>query len=374
MHRALAGELQRRIPLAAPDTGPCGLRQPAFPVIDPQSAVRLIELTLCPKGIDLLAMADNATRKSGFGELLASGEPVLIDGGFATQCEAMGCNIDGELWSAKLLRDDPDSIVRAHRAYLDAGARIIATASYQASRQGFLAAGLPEAEADALMLASVKLASLARDQFLQDNPDAPWPLIAASMGPYGAILHDGSEYTGAYDVTPETLRAFHQQRLAVFQQSDADLLALETIPNRAEAAVLSELLRGAQKPAWVSFSCRDHSHLADGTAIVDVLCLFRDHPTVLAVGVNCVEPRLVVPLIGELKKAVPDKPIVVYPNSGETYLAEDNSWHGTATALQCERAVMEWIDAGATLVGGCCRTGPDQIAAMRESLAARHTG
>jgi homocysteine S-methyltransferase len=306
-----------------------------------------------------------------FAILLATGKPVLIDGGFATQCEAMGCNIDGDLWSARLLREDPGAIVRAHRAFLDAGARIIATASYQASREGFAAVGMSASEADALMLASVALAIQARDEFLRDNPGAPRPLVAASMGPYGAILHDGSEYTGAYRVSRESLREFHQQRLAVFAHSAADLLALETIPNGAEAAVLGELLSESPKPAWMSFSCRDDKHLADGTTLADVVHPLGNHPTLLALGVNCVAPDLVVPLIGELRSIAPDKPIVVYPNSGEVYQPADNSWHGTATPVQCERAVMAWLEAGATLVGGCCRIGPQQIAAMAASIAGR---
>lgn len=308
--------------------------------------------------------------RSDFGALLASGAPVLIDGGLATQCEAMGCNIDGALWSAKLLRDDPESIVQAHRAYLNAGARIIATASYQASRQGFATVGVSPQESDQMILTSVALAVRARNEFLHDNPDAARPLVAASMGPYGAVLHDGSEYTGAYSLPTWSLRKFHQQRLAVFARSEADLLAFETIPNRDETMVICDLLRNSPKPAWVSFSCRDAQHLADGTALYELARPLRDHPALLAVGANCVSPELVVPLIGQLKKVAPGKRIVVYPNSGEHYCAEDNSWHGTETPLQCERAAREWIAAGATLVGGCCRIGPPQIAAMAASLSA----
>ncbi len=313
-------------------------------------------------------MSNTDINRSDFGALLAAGAPVLIDGGLATQCEAMGCNIDGALWSARLLRDDPGGIIKAHRSYLNAGARIIATASYQASRQGFAAVGMSAEEADQTMLASVSLAVRARAEFLDENPCAPRPLIAASMGPYGAILHDGSEYTGAYDLSAELLRDFHQQRLSIFEHSDADLLAFETIPNRAETAVICELLSNSPKPAWISFSCRDALHLADGTLLSDLGHSLQDHPSILAIGSNCVAPDLVVPLIRQLKRVAPGKPIVVYPNSGELYCAEDNSWQGTATPVQCERAVTTWVEAGASLVGGCCRIGPKQIAAMAASL------
>jgi homocysteine S-methyltransferase len=301
--------------------------------------------------------------------MLAAGRPILIDGGLATQCEAMGCNIDGDLWSAVLLQTNPRAIVDASRAYLDAGAQIIATASYQASRKGFMATGLSADEADALIVSSVALAVQARDEFLRDNPGSDAPLIAASIGPYGATLHDGSEYTGNYDIGEDELREFHRSRLDLFDHTDADLLACETIPSFVEATVLAELLTTTSSPAWVSFTCRDAHRLSDGTPLADMAGLFRDHPKVLALGVNCVAPELVLPLIERLKAVAPDKAIIVYPNSGEVYRADDNTWSGTTTELQCHKSAQEWIDAGARLVGGCCRIGPAQIAAMRRCAA-----
>ena len=292
----------------------------------------------------------------------------MIDGGLATQCEAMGCNIDGKLWSGALLRDDPPAIVAANRAYLDAGARIVTTASYQASRYGFMLEGSTASEADHLIQSSVTLAGQARDDFMRDNPDAETPLIAASIGPFGAVLHDGSEYTGDYDISADELRQFHLERLELLDKSDIDLLACETIPSAVEAFVLCELLREAHNSSWISFSCRDATHLADGTPLAEAAGLFAEHPRVLAVGANCVPPDIVVPLITTLKKAVPEKSIVVYPNSGEAYRVEDNTWIGTASPLQCEHAADDWIAAGATIVGGCCRIGPEQIAAMAQSV------
>lgn len=310
-------------------------------------------------------MENSDTKKLDFAALLETGRPILIDGGLATQCEATGCNIDGDLWSAVLLQSNPRALVDAHRAYLDVGARIIATASYQASRSGFMATGLSAADADALITSSVALAAQARAEFLRANPGIEHiPLIAASIGPYGAVLHDGSEYTGQYGITVEELREFHRARLELLDNAEPDLLACETIPSGDEAHVLAELLAGAKHPAWVSFSCRDHEHLCDGTSLIDVAAQFREHPTVLAVGVNCVAPELVVPLIETIKRVVPDKAIVAYPNSGETYHSGEKTWSGTVTELQCERSAQYWIDAGATLVGGCCRIGPTQIAAM----------
>jgi homocysteine S-methyltransferase len=305
-----------------------------------------------------------------FATLLRRHERILIDGGLATQCEAMGCNIDGALWSAELLQSNPRAIVDAHRAYLDAGAEIIITASYQASRGGLMANGLSAEEADTLIVSSVSLAAQARSEFLADNPTAQRsPLIAASIGPYGAVLNDGSEYTGDYDLSAQQLRDFHQNRLELLDRSEADLLACETLPSFVEAQVLCELLNDATSPAWVSFSCRDDGHISDGTPITVAAQLFHNHPRVLAVGVNCTAPQFIPNLVKTIGVAVPDKAIVAYPNSGETYDAEDKSWSGTVTDMQCELSAQEWIDSGARLIGGCCRMGPAHIAAMAQTIA-----
>jgi len=308
--------------------------------------------------------------KQRFARRLANGRPIVIDGGLATQCEAMGCDISGELWSAKLLQSDPQAIVAVTRAFLDAGAEIIATASYQASRGGFMALGLSEEEADELIVTSVDLAAQARDEFLADNPQPQETiLIAASIGPYGAAQSDGSEYTGNYGVTALELEAFHADRLRLLDNTAADLLACETVPSYTEAEVLAELLRDARSPAWVSFSCRDDKCISDGTPIEAAVALLQDHPRVLALGVNCTPPQFMVPLIGRIRNAVPGKAIVVYPNSGETWQPFPmRKWTGTSTPTEWAVAARAWAEAGATLIGGCCRTGPEHIRAIANSL------
>lgn len=307
--------------------------------------------------------------KMAFAEALARQAPIVLDGGLATQLEAQGCDIANSLWSASLLTSDTRAIIDASRAYLDAGADCIATASYQASRAGFAQLGLSADEADRLMLLSVELAIRARDEFLVDNPVCErLPLIAASIGPYGAALHDGSEYSGEYDVGAGDLRAFHSERLQLFDTSNADVLACETIPSFVEANVIAELLRDCKTPAWMSFSCRDGRHINDGTPIEAAARLFRDHPVVLAVGINCTPPQYVRSLIGEVRKALPRVAVLAYPNSGETYNAATNSWTGTVSPLDCASAAAEWATAGAKLVGGCCRMGPEHIRAMAERL------
>jgi len=290
-----------------------------------------------------------------FESLLAGNTLTVIDGGLATQLEAQGCRIDNPLWSASMIESNPQAIVDAHRAFLDVGAEIIITASYQATEPNLVAR-------------SVELAIQARDEFSRDNStNERRPLIAGSVGPYGAAMSDGSEYTGDYSVGADELREFHRNRLEILDNSGADLLACETIPSFDEAEVLCKLLENARHPAWISFSCRDENSISDGTPIAKAAALFRDHPRVLAVGVNCTRPQFVIPLIGALREAIPNKAIVVYPNSGEDYDAGTKSWSGTVTALDWVSAARQWVDAGAVIIGGCCRTSPEHIRAIREA-------
>ena len=254
-----------------------------------------------------------------------------------------------------MIDSNPRAIVDAHRAFLDVGAEIIITASYQATEPDLVAR-------------SVELAIQARDEFTRDNPtEERTPLIAGSVGPYGAAMSDGSEYTGDYAIGANELRKFHRARLGILDNSDIDLLACETIPSFDEAEVLCKLLEDIRHPAWISFSCRDENNISDGTPIADAAALFRDHPRVLAIGVNCTRPQFVTPLIASLREAVSDKAVVVYPNSGEDYNASTKSWSGTVTALDWAGAARQWVAAGAVIIGGCCRTGPEHIRAIREA-------
>lgn len=312
---------------------------------------------------------ERAHPSTAFSKALERPSPLVLDGGLATQLEAQGHDLNSALWSAALLRSNPQAIALAHRAFLEAGAECIISASYQASRGGFMSLGLSAADADRLIASAVEIAIAARDAFLLEHPGTETaPLVAASIGPYGAVLHDGSEYRGGYGIGREALRDFHEPRLRLLDDCGADVLACETIPDRDEAEVLAELLETAKTPAWISFSCRDESSISDGTPIAEMAGRFRDHENVLAVGINCTAPQFVARLIGEVRPAVPGKAIVVYPNSGERYDARDNTWHGTVTPLDCAAAARQWQSAGATIIGGCCRMGPAHISAMSEAF------
>jgi homocysteine S-methyltransferase len=295
----------------------------------------------------------------------------IVDGGLATELEALGADLGDELWSARLLLDDPALIRRVHASYLWAGADCITTATYQATIPGFQSRGLTEREAVDLIRFSVQLALEERDAYWVSQPEEVRagrlsPLVAASVGPYAAYRADGSEYTGNYDLNESGLADFHRRRWHILAQSEADLLACETIPNFAEARALAGLL--AETPdrwAWFSFSCRDEAHLHDGTSIAECAAYLNKYDRVAAVGVNCTAPRFISGLINEIR-AVSDLPVIVYPNSGETYVVADHHWVGESDPSEFGTMSREWRKQGAACIGGCCRTTPAHIRQIRD--------
>ncbi|MCP3687992.1 MAG: homocysteine S-methyltransferase [Gammaproteobacteria bacterium] len=306
---------------------------------------------------------------SKFPNRLKQQKPILLDGGMGSELERRGFDVTSALWSAQLLVENPDAIKAVHLAYLHAGAECITTASYQASIPGFLSMGYSTEQAREFLLRSVDIARVACDEFILDNPHIDYrPMVAASIGPYGAYLADGGEYRGDYRVDSSQLHDFHQQRLLWLDDCNADVIACETIPDYEEAEVLAKLLAKARTPAWVSFSCRDGERISDGSLIRDAVALFEGQPGVAAVGVNCTAPQYLTSLIGEIQRAETNLAIVVYPNSGEDYDAVTRSWAGTETPLECAAAARTWSQAGANIIGGCCRMGPAHIAEIAKAL------
>lgn len=268
-----------------------------------------------------------------------------------------------------MLESNPEAIILAHLAYLESGARCIITSSYQATLPGFMAIGNDEHSARGLILKSVLLAEEARSRFLSVKPQESKPVIAASIGPYGAYLADGSEYRGDYKISDQELIEFHTPRINLLDDSSADILVCETIPCFQEARVLSEILENAKKPAWISFSCKDGKHISDGTPIATCAAYFEHHPVVFAIGVNCTSPEFISELIRSIKKKSGNKKIVVYPNSGAVYHAESKTWSGLTDLSSCESMVKEWMESGADIIGGCCGIGPQQIKAMSKIIS-----
>jgi homocysteine S-methyltransferase len=292
----------------------------------------------------------------------------VLDGGMATELERKGFNLAGPLWSAHVLESSPEAIAAVHREYLEAGADCLLTASYQVSAEGFQEIGFApqdaaKAAANALR-ASVTLAEKVRNEYQAGSPRQIW--IAASLGPYGAMLHNGAEYHGNYDCSFEDLVGFHSRRIAVLARTNADFLAFESIPSLEEAkAILAALQPYPDLGAYLSFTCRDRTHVSHGESLRACAELLDAQSQVIGIGVNCTAPELIGSLIGELAK-VTSKPIIVYPNSGEQWDALHHCWQGDGQ-LQAFGALAElWRSAGAQWIGGCCRTGPEHVRAVAQ--------
>jgi homocysteine S-methyltransferase len=297
----------------------------------------------------------------------------VLDGGLATELERNGHDLSDDLWSARLLSDDPSAVRDTHLAFFRAGADVATTASYQASFEGFAAAGLSPTAASALMRSSVELARSAAEQAAEEAGDGVRREVAASVGPYGAVVADGSEYHGDYGVTDTFLRDFHARRLDVLADAGADLLAVETIPSEQEATVLLDLLStlpdGAR--AWLSLTCADGARTRRGEDVRRVFSLARDVPAVVAVGVNCTAPEHVADLVSAAVDSS-GKPAVAYPNSGETWDGDARAWSGKGrgTGGVDPASAGDWVARGALFVGGCCRVGSEDIAALAKALRA----
>jgi homocysteine S-methyltransferase len=296
--------------------------------------------------------------------------PILLDGGLSNQLEELGCNLNNSLWTAEVLRTNPEAIIQAHFNYLEAGAKIITTSSYQATLKGFKDKGLDKVEAEALILKSVELARVAIERYSQKYCRQETTLVAASIGPFGAYLADGSEYRGNYTIHERELFDFHEAKIRLLDSASVDLLAFETIPSFSEAKIIAAILESTATPSWISFSCRDEEHICDGTPIAECTEMLKAVPGIWATGVNCTRPGYVKGLIQKIKNQGWEKKIIVYPNSGEKFNAENKSWENSRDILD-NNLVEEWLEAGADIIGGCCRVGPQQISAMNKVLISR---
>lgn len=300
--------------------------------------------------------------------LLKEKQPFIIDGGLSNVLEEQGFDLNHKLWTAKLLEKNPEAIIQAHLEYLRSGAQCITTSSYQASIPGLINVGYSRDTAEKLIIKTVQLAETAVEHAIDSGIVDFKPVIAASIGPYGAFLADGSEYRGNYGVSDEKLRAFHLERIRILDQTNADVLACETIPSFQEARILSDILIYVNKPVWISFSCRDEQHINDGTKIDKCASIFKNHPKVFAIGVNCTAPKHISGIIRCIKAAEIDKKIIVYPNSGEAYNVKSKTWLGISEPGSFVEMTKEWLKSGADIIGGCCRIGPDHIRRMQKVI------
>lgn len=293
----------------------------------------------------------------------------VLDGGLATELERRGLDLEDPLWSARALVERPALVEEVHRDYLRAGADVIMTATYQATLPGLLARGLTERDAGDLLRKGVSLACGARRRHLEERRDGPAPLVAASIGSYGAFLANGAEYRGGYGLSVDALAMWHRTRVRLLEETEADLLAFETIPAREEALAIVRVLGESDgPPAWIAFSARDASEIADGTPIEEAAAIAAASPRVVGVGVNCVAPELVAPLLAGVRRGC-ELPLVAYPNRGDTWDAVARGWIVRDVPVPFGALAPRWRDLGAALIGGCCGTTPDDIRAIAAALS-----
>ncbi len=288
---------------------------------------------------------------------------VILDGGLSNALEARGADLGTDLWTARVVLEQPAEIVAVHRAYYAAGADVATTASYQASVSSLAAAGLDRSAAEELLRTTVRLARRARDEE-QDAAGQRRLLVAASVGPYGAVLADGSEYRGDYGLTSTQLRDFHGPRLEVLASAGPDLIAVETIPDLREAEVLVPLLDELGLPAWFSYSVSEQQTRA-GQPLAEAYAVLTGSTSLVAAGINCSAPVEVAGAL-EIAGSATGLPGVAYPNRGEAWDSVAKQWVGEQP-LDVSLA-PGWVAAGAAYVGGCCRVGAREIADLAAML------
>jgi homocysteine S-methyltransferase len=276
----------------------------------------------------------------------------LLDGGFSTALEQLGNVLNTSLWSGELLKSHPDQVRAAHQLFVDAGAQVLISSSYQITYQGCIAHGWIKEEVDAAIIASTALARF------------PGVKVAASVGPYGAYLADGSEYRGNYGLSKDELKDFHRDRLRALIATRPDLLAVETIPELTEAQAIIELIEEIDPamPFWLSFSCKSESELSSGEMFTDAVTLVNSAKSAIAVGANCTKPSFIEPLLKSAKSVIP---YVVYPNSGREWDPINKEWLGPVKTSFERSDIKAWISLGATFIGGCCGVSPKDISELK---------
>lgn len=310
--------------------------------------------------------------KASLNDILKKNGIMLIDGSMGSALEELGANLNNKLWTACVLAENPDMVKTVHLNYFRAGADSGITCSYQATIPGLMANGYSKEEAEQLIRRSVEIFLSAREEWWESEGKADgraYPLCLAGIGPYGAYLADGSEYTGNYNISDAELDAFHRHRAELLSAAGADILLFETQPSLKEVLIEAQIAEELEKDYWISFSCMDGKHTNKGEAVSECAkILSKDHPHLKMIGVNCTKPEYIVSLIGELKKGT-SLPIAVYPNSGETYDPTTKNWTSTQGSLNFSEYALQYMMAGASAVGGCCTTVDKHIRQVVEARA-----
>jgi len=305
-------------------------------------------------------------------KILKKQKILILDGALGTRLQEKGFDLNDPLWSAKFLNENPKVLQDIHEEYLQAGADCIISSTYQASIEGFAKKGFSKDEAEKLLILSIDIAKETRDKFWNkkiNKVNRIKPLVAASIGPYGAFLADGSEYTGKYNISLEKLKEFHKKRVKLIAKTNPDIFAVETIPTLEEAKILCELLKEYKNiPNWISFSAKDDCHINGGDKIEDCAKYIDSQKHISTIGINCTSPQYILTLIKKIRD-ISDKNIVVYPNGGSKYNPITKNWEKSLTdEKEYAKMALLWKQEGANIIGGCCQTGPKEIKELREVL------
>ncbi len=287
--------------------------------------------------------------------------PAVLDGGLSFPLEEKKKLMNTNLWTAELLISKPELISEVHINYIDSGAQIITTSSYQASFKSLKKRGYTEIQSKNIILKSVEILEEIKNNY--DNKI----IIAASIGPYGSYLADGSEYVGNYNISKEYIFNFYKKKIDLLDSSNADILAFETIPSYKEAKVIAKILKGTKKQSWISFSCKNEKEISDGTKLEKCCEYLNNHSKIFGVGVNCTSPKYISNLISILKRKLKNKKIIIYPNSGEIYDGKNKNWIGNNNRT-FESYIDEWLNLGVDILGGCCRVGPKEIKKIKDKI------
>ncbi|MCX8640095.1 homocysteine S-methyltransferase [Gilliamella sp. B3172] len=302
-------------------------------------------------------------------QLLKQKKYIIIDGALASELQRRGCDLNDSLWSAKVLIEQPELISQVHYDYFKAGADCAITASYQASPQGFAQKGIDLTTSTALIKKSVELAKQAKQRYLNETGLNKPLIIAGSVGPYGAYLANGSEYTGDYQLSEAAFIDFHIERITALIEAQVDMLACETLPSFAEIKALAKLITNFPAiSCWFSLTLKDEHHLSDGTPLTEVIEFLNGCDQIVSIGINCIALEKVTPAL-EVLSTLTQKPLIIYPNSGEQYDPTTKQWHANHSHnCTFSNQLPRWIELGAKLIGGCCQTTPDDIAQIARLL------
>lgn len=294
-------------------------------------------------------------------------KPFLIDGAMSTALEQLGADTNNSLWTASVLANQPALVKKVHQEYFKAGARLAITDTYQANVPAFIKNGYSKQEAHSLIKQAVTLAKEARDEYQQET--GIYNYVAGALGPYGAYLANGSEYTGDYYLSTIEYQQFHRPRLTDILTVGVDVIAIETQPRLDEVLAELDLVKelAPDTLCYVSFSLKDSTYLPDGTPLAVAARTVAKYPNVFAVGVNCIPLEEVTAAIETIHQ-VTDKPVIAYPNSSATYNPATKTWSYPRGRRDLVDYLPQWLAAGLTIIGGCCTTTPQDIAALHAYL------